>query len=243
MARSSRVTCLQLIALLCYFSCVFCQQNDTGQMGSKISNSSTTHNSNMPYTLESAAVTGSLEVPDQVIIGPLVGPDVVALRRQEAAVVDHGNHTAQGVSFDCSGMQCAGMLYLPKTSVHTLPASKKQMAKPPVIVMAHGLGGEKTWLGKFASVFAETGFAVLAFDYRHWGASDGEPRQWVSISKQHEDWFAAIQYAQQSLVSMVDSSRLVLWGTSFAGGHVIVVASKLPGQVKAVISNVCLEDH
>jgi pimeloyl-ACP methyl ester carboxylesterase len=107
-----------------------------------------------------------------------------------------------------------------------------------VIVMAHGLGGERTWLAKFAGPFAEAGFAVLAFDYRHWGSSDGQPRQWISIAKQHADWQAAVKHVQTQLKSVVDANRLSLWGTSFAGGHVIVVASKLPGQVKAVISNV-----
>jgi predicted alpha/beta hydrolase len=105
-------------------------------------------------------------------------------------------------------------------------------------VAAHGLGGERIWLGKFASVFAQNGFAVLTFDYRHWGSSDGLPRQWISIAKQHQDWFAAIKHVQTKMGSLVDAKRLSLWGTSFAGGHVIVVSSKLPGQIKAVISNV-----
>jgi predicted alpha/beta hydrolase len=104
--------------------------------------------------------------------------------------------------------------------------------------MAHGLGGERTWLAKFAGPFAEAGFAVVAFDYRHWGSSDGQPRQWISIAKQHADWASAVKHVQTQLKSVVDANRLSLWGTSFAGGHVIVVASKLPGQIKAVISNV-----
>jgi pimeloyl-ACP methyl ester carboxylesterase len=164
-------------------------------------------------------------------------------------VKDQGRYTTQGVSFTCSGVVCGATLYLPKAAAAAAPktatnskgssstkASKASL--PPVIVMAHGLGGEKAWLGNFAGAFAEAGFAVLAFDYRHWGFSDGQPRQWISIQKQHADWFSAVKHVQTNMGSVVDAQRLSLWGTSFAGGHVIVVASKLPGQIKAVISNV-----
>jgi len=41
------------------------------------------------------------------------------------------------------------------------------------------------------------------------------------------------------LAPKVDAARLVLWGTSYAGGHVLVTAAKLGGQVKAVVSQVC----
>lgn len=195
-----------------------------------------------------AEAKGSLEIQGQVIQGPLNAPDAAVLRSKEAAVTDHGRHTTRGVSFDCSGVQCGGMLYLPKAAAVGGKGSSSSSSKgsttgsstslPPVIVMAHGLGGEKTWLAKFASVFAEAGFAVLTFDYRHWGSSDGQPRQWVSIQKQQADWLSAVKHVQTNMKGVVDGSRLSLWGTSFAGGHVIVIASKLPGQVKAVISNV-----
>jgi pimeloyl-ACP methyl ester carboxylesterase len=188
---------------------------------------------------------GSLEIAGNVITGPLDAPDTAELRKKEAAVKDMGSYTTRGVTFDCSGMQCGATLYLPKSPAKgssskgsSKGSSKSSSSLPPVIVMAHGLGGEKTWLAKFASVFAEGGFAVLAFDYRHWGSSDGQPRQWISIAKQHQDWFAAVKHVQTQMGALLDASRLSLWGTSFAGGHVIVVASKLPGQIKAVISNV-----
>lgn len=180
--------------------------------------------------------------------GPIFSIDVSALREREAAVKDLGNYTTQGSSFNCSGIHCGATLYLPKSTqlttklsqadINAKQGSKASSKRPPVIVMAHGLGGERVWLDKFAGTFADAGYAVFTFDYRHWGSSDGQPRQWVSINKQHADWFDAIRHVQSHLASVVDPQRLVLWGTSFAGGHVIVVASKLPGQVKAVISNV-----
>jgi dipeptidyl aminopeptidase/acylaminoacyl peptidase len=73
---------------------------------------------------------------------------------------------------------------------------------------------------------------------RHWGTSDGQPRQWVSVQKRHTDWFAAVRHVRDKLAGVVDASRVSLWGTSLGGGDAIHVASRLPGQLRAVISQV-----
>lgn len=214
-------------------------------VGPALASSNTSSSSN--NALADAAFPKGTSEKGQIIKGPLKAPEAAVLRSREAAVKDQGSFTTQGVSFDCSGVVCGATLYLPKaaaaskTATNSKGRSSSKISKaslPPVIVMAHGMGGEKAWLGNFAGVFAEAGFAVLAFDYRHWGYSDGQPRQWISIQKQHADWFSAVKHVQTKMGSVVDAQRLSLWGTSFAGGHVIVVASKLPGQIKAVISNV-----
>lgn len=183
-----------------------------------------------------------------IVSGPAAPADVdaAAIRKQEAVLTDHGTYTTQGITFECAGSsKCGGMLYLPKkkpaTGAQKATNSSTSSAKLPIVVLAHGLGGEKTWLAKFAGVFAGEGIAALTFDYRHWGSSDGTPRQWISVTKQHEDWQAAVKHVQTTqLGGLVDPSRLCLWGTSYGGGHVIFVASKLGSQVKCVISNVSL---
>ena len=70
-------------------------------------------------------------------------------------------------------------------------------SKPPTLVMAHGLGGQKDFgLHKFAGSFAKAGLAVMLFDYRTFGGSDGEPRHWVSPKRHLEDWNAVVEYVQ-----------------------------------------------
>ena len=102
----------------------------------------------------------------------------------------------------------------------------------PCIVMAHGLGGLRTAsLEPYALRFAAAGFAVLLFDYRHFGASDGQPRQLVDIGHQLQDWAAAIAHARR--LPGVDAERIALWGTSFSGGHVVVAAAR-DGRVAAI---------
>jgi dienelactone hydrolase len=129
----------------------------------------------------------------------------------------------QDVTFKSGKETCAAWLYLPEANQ---PA--------PVIVMAHGLGGVREMrLDAFAEVFCNAGYACLVFDYRHFGASGGEPRQLLDIKKQLEDWKNAIEYVKSE--SKVDGSRTILWGTSFGGGHVLKVAATQPG-VAGVIS-------
>ena len=69
--------------------------------------------------------------------------------------------------------------------------------KPPLVVMAHGLAGQKDMgLEPFAEAFVNHGLAVLLFDYRCFGGSDGEPRNWVGPRRHLQDWEAALAYAR-----------------------------------------------
>jgi hypothetical protein len=100
--------------------------------------------------------------------------------------------------------------------------------------MGHGFSGVKEQrLDAFAERFVAAGYACLVFDYRHFGDSDGSPRELVSVKRQLEDWRNATAFARS--VPAADSDRVILWGTSFAGGHVLVTAANDP-RVAAVIS-------
>lgn len=104
------------------------------------------------------------------------------------------------------------------------------------MVLAHGFAfTREAGLDVYAERFAAAGFAALAFDYRHFGASAGQPRQLIDIGRQLADWRAAIAYARA--LDGVDPDRIALWGTSFSGGHVAAIAA---GDVRiaAVISQV-----
>jgi dienelactone hydrolase len=104
----------------------------------------------------------------------------------------------------------------------------------PCVVLAHGFGGTvDSGLLPYAERFAAAGLDAVAFDYRHFGASAGEPRQLLSISAQLEDYAAAIAFART--LPGVDPARIVVWGTSFSGGHV-VAAAVADGRVAAAIA-------
>ncbi|GHJ59470.1 alpha/beta hydrolase [Nocardioides sp. OK12] len=124
-----------------------------------------------------------------------------------------------------------------------VPAAHDRLAGPagrPVVVMAHGLAGTvDSGLLPFADGLAAAGLDVLAFDYRGFGRSGGAVRQRVSVAGQLEDFRAAATAA--AALPGVDAGRLVLWGVSLAGGHVLAVAAGRD-DVAAVVSLTPLVD-
>lgn len=118
-------------------------------------------------------------------------------------------------TFLSEGTECAVRVYQPA----------EPQPPVPVIVMAHGFGGVRALrLYAYAEEFAAAGYAVAVFDYRGFGDSAGTPRQLLDVAMQHQDWRAALAYART--LHGVDAERVVAWGTSFAGGHVISVAGQ-----------------
>jgi uncharacterized protein len=132
------------------------------------------------------------------------------------------------LTFPSGGGSCAATLFMPGS------------AKPPVIVMAHGLGAERAFgLAAYAERFAAEGFAVLMFDYRNFGDSPGEPRNLISPGRHVRDYLAAIAFVRT--LESVDASRIALWGTSFSGGHALAAAAK-DGGIAAVVSQIPFVD-
>ena len=132
----------------------------------------------------------------------------------------------EDVRFQSGADHCAAWLFRPAAAETDVP----------LVVLAHGFGGTRdARLDAFAERFADAGYAALVFDYRSFGASEGEPRQLIDIGRQHADWRSAIAYART--LDAVDPERIALWGSSFSGGHVIVTAAA-DERVAAVISQV-----
>ncbi len=101
------------------------------------------------------------------------------------------------------------------------------------VVMAGGFAVPKEpGTDLFATRFNEAGFGVLAFDYRGFGDSGGQPRQVARISQQLDDWQAAVDFA--GTLPGVDPARLAVWGFSASGGHIFAVAARNPQLAAAI---------
>ncbi|MDJ0362592.1 alpha/beta hydrolase [Rhodococcus sp. H29-C3] len=138
------------------------------------------------------------------------------------------------VGFTVAGTRCEGTHFSARSDALASAAGR------PVVVLAHGLGGTRdSGLDGFAEAFAATGLDAFTFDYRGFGTSGGDERQTVSLAGQVEDWMAAVDAAAQ--LPGVDPQRIVLWGVSLAGGHVLQVAADR-GDIAAVISVVPMVD-
>lgn len=134
------------------------------------------------------------------------------------------------IEFDAEGTTLRGWLVTPDGA-----------APPdgwPTVVMSHGFSAVKEmYLDRFAEAFAAAGLAALVYDNRNFGASDGEPRQEIDPWAQVRDYRHALTYAGTR--DDVDARRLGIWGSSYSGGHVLVVAA-IDRRVRCVVSQVPL---
>jgi dienelactone hydrolase len=130
------------------------------------------------------------------------------------------------VEFDAGGTTLRGWLYVPDRGDRPFP----------VVVMAHGFSALKEMgLDDYAEVFCAAGLAVLVYDHRNLGASDGSPRDEIDPIAQLRDYGHAVTFA--SLQREVDAQRIGLWGTSYSGG-LVLIASAIDRRVRCVVSQV-----
>lgn len=139
----------------------------------------------------------------------------------------HNNFTIERVAFRADGnVELRGNLYIPTTADGPHPA----------LTLSGGYGGVKEQGAlPYAEVFASAGFVVLFHDHRGFGESGGTPRQDINPWQQIEDWRRAITYLESR--PEVDQERIGLWGSSYSGGHALVLGATEP-RLKAIVSQV-----
>lgn len=136
--------------------------------------------------------------------------------------------TRSDITFLSAGTTCAAWRYRSESDAFASTAGR------PCVVMAHGFSGTRdVGLEGYAEAFARAGLDVLLFDYRGFGGSEGAMRQHIDVWGQRADYHAAIAAARR--LDGVDPDRIVLWGTSYSGGHVLNVAAR-DQRIAAVIS-------
>lgn len=131
----------------------------------------------------------------------------------------------QRVEFASGNDTCVGYLY------------GEIDGRKPCVVLCQGFGGTQDTPAFTANArdFAVAGFLALTFDYRNLGESSGLPRQLVDIAGQLDDIAAAVAHARHH--PGVDPDRIVLWGTSLGGGHVVTAAARDP-RIAAAIAQI-----
>lgn len=130
------------------------------------------------------------------------------------------------VHFYSEGSKLQGLLRLPEQGTGPWPG----------IVQGPG------WLGlhdaklyeRYHRSFTEAGYAVLVFDYRGFGNSEGEPGLILPMW-QAEDIRNAITYMQTR--TEVDPNRIGLFGSGGTGGALPIYVAALDQRVKCVVSN------
>jgi len=86
-----------------------------------------------------------------------------------------------------------------------------------------------------ATAFQSAGYTVLLYDNRGVGTSDGQPRGESDPAKQTSDLHAAVSFLKRSFSTVVDPTRIALWGYSFSAACALAAAG-LDKRIKAVVA-------
>ena len=129
------------------------------------------------------------------------------------------------ITFFSEGFRLVGDLYAPDD----LRPDERRAG----IVLCHGYTGVKDlYLPDNARVLVDAGYAVLAFDYKGWGESEGPRTRLAPYSR-----VADVQAALTCLGAQaeVDESRLGIYGTSY-GGATVVWTGAVDRRVRCIVS-------
>ncbi len=135
------------------------------------------------------------------------------------------------VQIPVADLKISAWLYLPEDTSISVPC----------LIMSNGFGGTKDCILEcYALRFVEAGYAVLTYDYRYFGDSEGLPRQLFARTTQLDDLRAAIAYVRSR--REIDADNIVLWGTSASGGYGLIIAAE-DVRIAAVIAQCPGIDH
>ncbi|MEM9750049.1 MAG: alpha/beta fold hydrolase [Pseudomonadota bacterium] len=138
------------------------------------------------------------------------------LKSRERPVVIDGVRR-ETVRFNAGDSFIVGHLYRPMDG--------QRAAKHPAAVVGGSLTSVKEQMsGIYALALAKRGVMALAIDYRNYGASCGEPRQFEDPDQKVDDLVAAVTYLEQR--KDVDAQRISLLGVCTSGGTVLYGAAR-----------------
>ncbi len=205
--------------------------------------------------------TATLPVPPPKPASPVVGNDPRTgkpVAKKGLGVTDYAYTMPEGVTtkeivYYSEGVACYGKIFYPKG----FDASKKT----PAVVMGQGWAGTHVSIEKYGAAFAKHGLVAMTIDYRGWGNSEGFARVispvnlgggmekdenrhkvienatvWIKRTRldaqdQQTDYRNAISFIQGE--PGVDSDKIGVWGSSYAGGNSLAVAGQ-DARVKAI---------
>jgi uncharacterized protein len=133
------------------------------------------------------------------------------------------------VEFQSEGTTVRGWLYVTSES-----------KRSPTVVLAGGwCYVREIVMPVYAMAFAEAGINALIFDYRNLGVSGGDERQHLDPWAQIRDYQNALSFLERH--QTVDPDHVGVWGISYSGGHVLVLAAIDP-RVRAIVSQIPVID-
>jgi fermentation-respiration switch protein FrsA (DUF1100 family) len=128
------------------------------------------------------------------------------------------------VYFQSEGLKVVGNLFRPQNS-------KDKQSVPAILVAGAMTGVKEQVAGSYAERIAKAGYVTLVLDHRHFGESEGEPRQHEDPAKKMEDFKNAVSFL--SSLKDIDRERIGACGISMGGGYMLQLTA-FDRRIKAV---------
>lgn len=128
------------------------------------------------------------------------------------------------IIFQSEGMKVIGNLFKPQNN-------SREMLLPAILVAGAMTGVKEQVAGQYAERIAKVGYITLALDHRHFGESEGMPRQHEDPAKKMEDFKNAVSFLYS--LDGVDKERIGACGISMGGGYMLQLAA-FDRRIKAV---------
>ena len=146
----------------------------------------------------------------------------------KAGRVKSTSRMKQKISFQRVGLTLVGNLYT--------PANFNEQGHYKALIVEGSLTSVKEQMpATYAEKFADNGFVVLAFDFSHYGESQGEPRQLEAPAEKLSDLQAAVSYL--SSLPYVQTVGMVGVCTSASNAAYLAVADKRVKAIATVAAN------
>ncbi|MEM9075910.1 MAG: alpha/beta fold hydrolase [Bacteroidota bacterium] len=137
------------------------------------------------------------------------------------------NHkTMEKIHFNSEGSTISGNLYFPENydSTKTYPA---------IVVSGSWTTVKEQMAGLYAKKLAKEGYITLAFDFRNFGESEGEPRFYESPSMKKVDIENAVTFLES--LPEVNNDRIGAFGVC-AGAMYTLIAASEDDRIKSVVT-------
>jgi hypothetical protein len=137
------------------------------------------------------------------------------------------------VEFQSEGLVLRGHLHLPKD----FDAKKRY---PAVVIAPTWLSVKEQMADLYASKLAEHGFVALTFDFRNFGESEGQPRQFESPKMKVQDLRNAVSFLENQ--DFVEKNSLAGLGICAGAGYIAHAAAQDARLKKIVVIAPWLHD-
>ncbi|MDN5202756.1 alpha/beta fold hydrolase [Fulvivirgaceae bacterium BMA10] len=130
------------------------------------------------------------------------------------------------VSFNSKGAKLVGNLYYPKNF-------NESQTYPAIVVSGSWTTVKEQMAGLYAEKLANEGFITLAFDFRNFGESEGQPRFYESPALKQIDVQNAVSYLES--LQEVNNSKIGAFGVC-AGAMYTLMAASEDDRIKSVVT-------